>query len=128
MVNWERLFNKKDFDAQVAVFTETILNAFRNYMSNKYITIDDKDPMWMNETIKIKIKANNKMYQKHIQSRRFESGFLCLEVLITKLNELINTTKALYCANLSKKISNLLLQAKSYWSILKTFYNEKKFH
>ena len=27
---------------------------------------------------------------------------------------------------LQKKINNLLLQAKTYWSILKSFYNEKK--
>ena len=39
-VNWERLFNKKDIDAQVVVFTETILNVFCNYVRSKYITID----------------------------------------------------------------------------------------
>ena len=42
-VNWERLFNKKGIDAQVAVFNETILNAFRKYVPN--ITIDGKDPV-----------------------------------------------------------------------------------
>ena len=47
-VNWERLFNKKNIDPQVAVFNETILNVFRNYVPNKYIAIDDKDPVWMN--------------------------------------------------------------------------------
>ena len=44
-VNWERLFDQKDIN-------ETILNIFRNYVLNKYITIDDKDPVWMNETTK----------------------------------------------------------------------------
>ena len=29
-VNWERLFNKKDIDAQAAVFNETTLNVFCN--------------------------------------------------------------------------------------------------
>ena len=46
-VNWERLFNKKNIDPQVAVFNETILNVFRNYVPNKYTAIDDKDPVWM---------------------------------------------------------------------------------
>ena len=63
-VNWEKLFNKKDIDAQVAVFKETIFIDFRNYVPNKYITIDDKDSVWMNETIKLKIKAKNNMYNK----------------------------------------------------------------
>ena len=39
-VNWERLFDKKDLNSQVA-----ILNVFRNYVPNKYITIDDRDPV-----------------------------------------------------------------------------------
>ena len=94
-LNWERLFNKKDIDAQVAVFNETLLNVFRNYVSNKYVTIDDKDSVWLNETNKLKNKAKNNMYNKYIQNERFEGAFLLLETLITKLNELINTTKTL---------------------------------
>ena len=52
---------------------------------------------------------------------------MLLETLITELNELINTTIALYYQNLSKKLNNPLLQPKTYWSKLKTFYNEKKY-
>ena len=39
---------------------------------------------------------------------------------------MIDTTKTLYYENLAKKLNNPLLQAKTYWSILKTFYNGKK--
>ena len=48
LVNWKRLFNQKDINAQVIAFSETILNIFRNYVPNRYITVDDKDPVWMN--------------------------------------------------------------------------------
>ena len=41
------------------------------------------------------------------------------QTLITELNELINTTEALYYQNLSKKLGNPLSQGR-------TFYNEKK--
>ena len=51
-MNWERPFNQKDINVQVLALYETILNIFRNYAPNKYITIHDKDPVWMNETIK----------------------------------------------------------------------------
>ena len=47
---------------QVAAFNETILNVFRNYVPNKYITIDDKDPAWMNENIKTKIKEKKNTF------------------------------------------------------------------
>ena len=95
-------------------------------MPNKYITIDDKDPVWMNETIKLKIKAKDNMYKKYIQNGRFESDFVLLETLRTELNELVSTTKALYYEIIGKKLNDPLLQPKTYWSILKTFYNGKK--
>ena len=88
-VNWERLFDQLDINAQVAAFNETILNVFRNYVPNKYITIDDKDPVWMNENIKTKIKEKNTFYQKYIENGRLESDFILLEKLITELNDLI---------------------------------------
>ena len=38
-VNWERLFDQKATNAQGTAFNETILNVFRNYVPNKYITL-----------------------------------------------------------------------------------------
>ena len=61
-----------------------------------------------------------------MQNERFESDFGFLKPSITELNELISKTKTLYYENLAKKLNNPLLQAKTYWSILKTFYNDKK--
>ena len=51
LVNWERLFDQKSIDGQAATFNDTILNTFRNFVTNKYMAIDDKDPVWMNETM-----------------------------------------------------------------------------
>ena len=89
---------------------------------NKYITVDDKDPVWMNKNIKTKIKEKNTFYQKYIENGRFESDFILLEKLITELNDLIFSTKTLYYENLAKKLNNPLLQTKTYWLILKTYY------
>ena len=83
-VNWERLFDKKDLNAQVMVLNETILNVFRNYVPNKYITVDDKYPVWMNETIKSKIKTKNKLFNQYIQNGRFESDFVLVERSVTE--------------------------------------------
>ena len=68
--------DKKDLDAQVKVLNETILNVFRNYVPNKYITVDDKDLVWMNEIIKSKMKTKNKLYKLYIQNGKFESDFV----------------------------------------------------
>ena len=63
LVNWERLFDQNDISAKAAVFNETMLNVFRNYVPNKYITVDDKGPVWMNKTIKSKIQAKNTLFK-----------------------------------------------------------------
>ena len=126
MVNWGRIFDHKNIDSQVMTLNETILKVFWNYVPNKYITIDDKDPVWMNETIKSKIKTRNKLYKQYIENDIFESDFMMIETLITEINDLITSTKDLYYNNLAKRLNNPLLQAKTYWSILKTFYNDKK--
>ena len=98
----------------------------KNYVPNKYITIDDKDPVWMNETIKNKMKVRNNLFKQYIQNGRFESDFILIERLGNELSDLISQTKALYYENLARKLNNPLLQAKTYWSILKTIYNDKK--
>ena len=125
-VNWKRLFGQVGINQQVIKFNEVLLNIFRNYVLNKYITIDDKDPVWMNDFVKSKIKTKNLLFKQCIQNGIFESNFLFLESIVNELNELISSTKALYYENLAKKLNNPLLQVKTYWSILKTFYNDKK--
>ena len=120
-VNWERLLDSKNINEQVIALNETILNVFRNYLPDKYITIDDKDPVWMNEIIKSNIKTKNLLFNQYIQNGRFESDFVFIENLITEINEFISSTKNLYYESLAKKLNNPLLQAKTYWSILKFF-------
>ena len=102
-VNWERLFDEKDLNSQVVTLNETILDVFRNYVPNKYINIDDEDPVWMNEIIKSKRETKNKLYQQYIQNGRFESDLVLIESLIAELNDLISYTKELYYENLAKK-------------------------
>ena len=46
--------DKKDLDSQVVTLNKIILNVFRNYVPSIYITIDDKDPVWMKQIIKSK--------------------------------------------------------------------------
>ena len=117
---------RKYINAQVIALNQTILNSLRNYVPNKYIIVNDKDLVWMNETIKSRFKTKNEFFKQYIQNGRFESDFLFLESLTIELNQLISSTKALYYENLVKNLNNLLLQAKTYSSIIKTFDNDRK--
>ena len=82
---------------------ETILNVSWNYVPNKYITNDDKDTLWMNDTIKSRIKTVNKLYKEYNENGRYESEFVFIKTLITKVNDLITSTK------LAKRLNNPVL-------------------
>ena len=76
--------------------------------------------------LKNKMKVRNNLFKQYIQNGRFESDFILTERLGNELSDLISQTKALYYENLARKLNNPLLQAKTYWSILKTFYNDQE--
>ena len=42
LVSWNSLFSCKKVHEQVAIFNQTLMNIFSNYIPNKFITVDDK--------------------------------------------------------------------------------------
>ena len=42
-------------------------NIFSNFVRSKVITVDDRDPPWINEKIKCKIKSKNKTFQQYLK-------------------------------------------------------------
>ena len=80
----------------------------------------------MSQNIKSKIKAKNKLYQVHIKKGRQETAFCALEESVRNLNDLILQTKTSYYEDLGKKLNAPKLQSKTYWFILKGFYNGKR--
>ena len=61
MVDWQFMFLNKNTHEQVAIFNDILMNIFSNYIPNKYVTIDDRDPPWMTEKIKNKINLKRSL-------------------------------------------------------------------
>ena len=61
MVDWQFMFLNKNTHQQVAIFNDILMNIFSNYIPNKYVTIDDRDPPWMTEKIKNKINLKRSL-------------------------------------------------------------------
>ena len=59
LIIWEKRFCNKNIDTQVSIFSETILDIFSNFVLNKIIRCNDKDPIWMIDQIKSKVKFKN---------------------------------------------------------------------
>ena len=50
--DWVDLFLDKNINEQVILFNRTILNILHNFIPNKIILCDDRDPLSMNDRIK----------------------------------------------------------------------------
>ena len=85
-MNWNRLLDNKNIDSQVLTLNDIMLNVFKNFVPNKYITCDDKVLVRMNENIKSKIKAKKNLYQIYIKKRRQETDFCALKESVRNLN------------------------------------------
>ena len=80
-VNWERLrlLDEKDLNSQVVTLNEIILNVLQNYIPSNYINIDDKNSLWMNEIIRLKMKKKKKKnYTSNISKMEGLKVTLCL--------------------------------------------------
>ena len=90
-------------------------------MPNKLITVDDKDPPWMNE-----YTINRKILDKKITCKSFNTNnknndaYLELPTISTESSEIISKRKHDYHCQLSDKLIDPETCTKAYWSILKT--------
>ena len=102
------------------------MNIFSNFIPNKYITIDDRDPPWMNHFVKTKIKFKNQLYNTYIKIGYKDNDYNILHEAINEVSKIISTRKEEYHYHLASKLNNPSTSVKTYWSIIKTFYNGKK--
>ena len=78
-VDWEMMFNNKSVHKQVSIFNEILMNIFSNFTPNKLVTFDDRDPPWMNDFVKSKIKWKNQLYKIYTKN-----GYKCNDYLQLK--------------------------------------------
>ena len=120
-VNWYFLFDKKDVSYQAKILNDTITNVFSNFVPNKILTFDDRDPPWMNELIKSKIQWKNGIYKNYQNSSKSFADLEILQNAISEVSELIYEKKNDYYHQLARKLIDPTTSCKTYWSILKTF-------
>ena len=58
-----------------------MLDAFKNYVPRKYVTVNDKGPVWMNENIKSKIKTRNLLHKQLYRMADSKMTFGLLKLL-----------------------------------------------
>ena len=81
---------------------------------------------WMTEYIKSKIHWKKFIYKQYVNSSRNHADYDILQQVISEVSELVDDAKSNYDDMLANKLSNPSTSSKTYWSILKTFFNNEK--
>ena len=84
------------------------------------------DSPWMTSNIKDKINYRYNIYREYLKKGKQQIDYMKLPNQINELSELISTRKDDYNLHLANKLIDPTTSFKTYWSILKTFYNDRK--
>ena len=75
----------KTVESQVSEFNDLLLNIYSNYIPNKTVLCDKKDPPWVTNGITTVIEMNNYVYKEYIRSSMRHSYYVRLENLTAEL-------------------------------------------
>lgn len=87
MFNWEELFQNKNTHDQFKLFNVTILDIAHNYIPNKWITCNDKDPPWLNDQVKRLGDQENEIFKRYLKGGRPNSAYENLQTIAWDLTE-----------------------------------------
>ena len=59
------MFQGKTVNQKVNILNECLLNVFHNFISNKKIKFNYKDPPWMTETVKCKLRERSNLVKRY---------------------------------------------------------------
>ena len=124
--DWVRALSNVNVDEKVYFFTKTLLNIIQNFIPHETITCDDRDPPWINKEIKKLMLEKNLAFKSYCYSNKSMFFFEKFKAFQYQLNMSIEELKEKYYTKLSSRLADLLTSPKTYWSILKTFLNNKK--
>ena len=119
-----RALSNVNLDEKVCYFTKTLLNIIYNFMPHGRIVCDDRNPPWINNDKKL-ISEKNSAYKSNCRFNRDMFLFKKFKFLQNQLNVSIEYSKQSYYSKFSSKLANPASTSKMYWSILKTFLNDK---
>ena len=124
-LNWERAFHRKNINEKVSILNITI-NVLSNFIPHETITCNDKRPPCFNKNIINLIKNKHIFYKSHTAKENSTDKKEAMKALRNKLTCTTENAKSEYYSKLSMKLSNPETSSKTFWSILKSFVNDKK--
>ena len=122
--SWDRSCKNLKVNEMVFLFNRNIKSILSNYIPHEIC--DDRDRIWINNRVKELINEKKDNFQCYLHSNKDLKVFNKGEYLQNELKSLIEADKGKYYSGISKTMMNPLTSTKTYWSILKSFLNNKK--
>ena len=108
-------------------FNRTIKNILHNFILHEIITCNDRDPPWINSSIRRLIQDKNEAYRPFQRSNNNSQYFENFQSLQNLLGVSIEASKERHYSRLTKKLMEPSTSPKTYRSVLKSFHNNKKY-
>ena len=100
-----------------------MLNIFNNFIPNKNIICNEKDPPLFSNQIKTLIEKKNNLFKSSMTNGRLAVARVRLQKKGAELINITKSSKENFYNNLAKKLNT---SNKTYWSIMQTFINGEK--
>ena len=124
--DWVRALSNVNVDEKVYFFTKMLLNIIQNFIPHETVICDDRNLPWINKEIKKLMLEKNLAFKSYCYSNKSMFLFEKFKALQYQLNISMEESKENYYTKLSSRLADPLTSLKTYWSILKTFLNNKK--
>ena len=121
LFDWENAFLNTDVDAQVSIFSSTLLNNLNNYIAHETKICDHCDLPWLTTKIKELISQKNKLYSRMKKRKNSFLNKQLLHSLQQHLSKSIENAKNKYFFRISEKLNNPNTIIKCYWSLIKHY-------
>ena len=126
MFNWEKVFQNKNIHDHLKLFNETIVNIVSNYIPNKCITCNNKDPPSSNDHTKRLINQKNEIFKKYLKDGKPTSVQENPQNLYMGSNRSKKQLRNVYYEHLVNKLNDSDTLSKAHQSKIESLANGKK--
>ena len=104
-----------------------VVRIFSEFIPNKTITYDNRDPPWMTPSLKSAIKRKHRVYNKYAKRGRKPDDWEYVRTIRNETSSKITQAKDEYFSSLGMKLSDPTHGTKSYWTTLNKIINKKNY-
>ena len=123
--DWENVFKSLSVNQKVETLNETLLNIFRDYIPNKMIKCDYRQPPWMTDSIRKSLNVRSKLTKNFYKNGLKKSDFDKVLVQSELCTKAILEAKNSYILKMTRKLEDSNTAPKTYWTILnRLLYNK----